>query len=437
MKVFLSRNLPYLKFITIYQNQWVIIKPNLVKESKETDLTEWVSVITSARLIQDVAEYVCQQLKATGKITICDAPQTDSCFEKIAEKLGLYELAKELTGKYGTPVEIVDLRNEEWTNEGGVITKRKKLSGDPNGAIAFNIGKKSLFYNHPGEGRYYGADYDYKTHNKHHQGDLHEYLICASPILSDVFINLPKLKTHKKTGATISLKNLVGINADKNWLPHHTFSSPNQKGDEYPDISLKRKIETFGSKTVKKLAHTIPVLGPKFARFLRNMGAEVFGSGSETIRSGNWYGNDTTWRMTLDLNRCLLYGNPDGTLRNDTPKRYYTIVDGDIGMEGAGPIQGSPKKCGIYVGGSDPVAVDAVAATMMGFDWEKVPVIREAFYLQELPITKCKPEEIIIESNVPEWNGTIENLQKQKHFDFEPHFGWKNHIELPNYEHGK
>ena len=433
MKVFLSKGSPKLDFIDVQCNQWVVIKPNLVKEFKENDPSEWTSVITSYKLIKGVAEYACQKMHGTGKIIICDAPQTDSSFEKIAEKLGLYELATELTSNYGTPVEIVDLRNEEWTNEGGVITKRKKLSGDPNGVIAFNLGKKGLFYKHPGEGKYYGADYDYKSHNKHHQGETQEYLICATPVMADVFINLPKLKTHKKTGATISLKNLVGINADKNWLPHHRFGSPNQKGDEYPNISLKRKIETFGSKAIKNLALKIPVSGPKIARFFRNKGAEVFGSGTDTIRSGNWYGNDTTWRMALDLNRCLLYGNADGTLRNDNPKRYYSIVDGDIGMEGAGPMQGTPKKCGIYIGGSDPVAVDAVAATMMGFNWEKIPIIREAFSMHELPITKCKPEDIIIESDVPEWNGTLENLQKQKHFDFEPHFGWKNHIELPNY----
>lgn len=433
MIVTVNKNI-ILSFIKIQCGDWVVIKPNLVKESKETDLSEWKSVITSPELIKEVAEYVCLQLKGTGKISICDAPQTDSSFEKIAQRLGLFELAKELTEKYITPVEIIDLRNEEWTNEGGVITKRKKLSGDPNGVITFNLGGKSLFYKHPGEGKYYGADYDYKTHNKHHQGDTQEYLICATPVMADVFINLPKLKSHKKTGATLSLKNLVGINADKNWLPHHIFGSPDQNGDEYPDISLKRKIETFGSKIIKKIAFQVPVLGPKIARFIRNKGSDVFGDGSNTIRSGNWYGNDTTWRMALDLNRCLLYGNPDGTLRNDNPKKFYTIIDGEIGMEGDGPMQGTPKKCGIYIGGSDPVAVDAVAVTMMGFDWEKIPIIREAFSLHELPVTKCKPEDIIIESEVPEWNGTLENLQKQKHFDFEPHFGWKNHIELPNYE---
>jgi len=434
MKVILTNQKPNYNIIKVALNNWVVIKPNLVKESKETDRNEWQSVLTSPKLIKEVAEFVCQQLKGTGKITICDAPQTDSSFQKIAELLGLYELAAELTEKYGTHVEVVDLRNEEWTNDGGVITKRLRLQGDPRGAIAFNLGKQSLFYKKKGEGKYYGADYDFKSLNKHHNGDTHEYLICATPILADVFICLPKLKTHKKTGVTLSLKNLVGINADKNWLPHHTFGSPSQGGDEYPDLSLKRRIESVGSTLAKKIALSLPYLGPIITRILRNQGGTIFGKGDNTIRSGNWYGNDTTWRMTLDLNRCLLYGNADGTIRKNNPKKYYTIIDGEIGMEGAGPMQGDPKKCGIYISSTDPVAADAVAATMMGFDWEKLPIIREAFRMHELSITKCNSSEIIIESDVPEWNGTLEKLQKQKHFDFEPHFGWKNNIELPNYE---
>lgn len=425
---------PPLAFLTVEPGQWVVIKPNLVKESKETDPNEWESVITSPALIRAVAERVCGQLGSTGRLSICDAPQTDSSFSKIAQLLGLHELAAELHNRYGTKVEIVDLRNEEWTNEGGVIVKREKLPGDPNGTVAFNLSTHSLFYQHPGEGRFYGADYDFESLNKHHRGDTHEYLICATPVLADVFICLPKLKTHKKTGVTLSVKNLVGINADKNWLPHHTFGSPAQQGDEYPDVSLKRKIETWGSKNVKKLALNLPVAGPALARFLRNRGAEVFGSGSNTIRSGNWHGNDTTWRMALDLNRCLLYGNADGSLRTNNPKRYYTVVDGSIGMEGSGPMQGDPKPCGIYLGGTDPVTVDAVAATMMGFDWQKLPVIREGFSIDALPVCDSRPGDIRIVSNEPAWNGTLGELQQQKHFDFKPHFGWKGHIELPNYE---
>ena len=381
-----------------------------------------------------MAFYVCEQLKGTGKLTICDAPQTDSSFKKIAEKAQLYQLVSELKKEYSTKIEIIDLRNEEWINKGGVITERRKLDGDPNGVIAFDIGKDSLFFNHVGEGRYYGADYDHKELNNHHKGEKHEYLISATPIFADVFINLPKLKTHKKTGVTLNLKNLVGINADKNWLPHHTFGSPKDHGDEYPDISIKRKVEMFGARFSKKIALNIPVLGPRIARFLRNRGMKVFGSGENTIRSGNWHGNDTTWRMALDLNRCLLYGNSDGTLRTENPKRYYTIIDGLIGMEGAGPMQGFPKKCGIIIIGNDPVTSDAVAATLMGFDWGKIPVIREAFKINTYPITSNNPSTIIIKSDNNKWNNiSLDDLQKLPHFDFEPHFGWKNHIELPNY----
>ena len=435
MNVYIEEKRPYLDFIELSQGQWVVIKPNLVKESKENDLEEWESVITSPSLIREVAIYVCKMIGPEGRLTICDAPQTDSSFAEIMKRTRLIELAKELQITYGLTVEVFDLRNEEWTNEGGVITKRRKLSGDPNGSIAFNLGKYSLFYNHAGEGKYYGADYDFETVNKHHHGEIQEYLICATPVLADVFICLPKLKTHKKTGVTLSLKNLVGINADKNWLPHHTFGTPDKNGDEFPEQTIKRKLETFLSKIAKKMAVHIPIFGPKILRNLRNKGKEIFGDGHNTVRSGNWYGNDTTWRMTLDLNRCLLYGNPDGSLRKNSPKKYYTIVDGDIGMEGMGPMQGDPKKCGIFISGTDPVAVDAVASTMMGFDWTKLPVISEAFKLVELPISNCSPEDVVIISKKKDWNVTLDRLQKLKHFDFKPHFGWKGQIELSNYGH--
>lgn len=437
MNVYLDRKIPPLDIIRILPGQWVVIKPNLVKESKENDPDEWQSVITSPELIRAVASHVCRELRGSGKVTICDAPQTDSSFRKIDQRLGLYAMAEELSRQFRIPVEVMDLRNEEWTNEGGVITNRTKLAGDPNGTIRFNLGDKSLFYKHPGEGHYYGADYDYNVTNNHHRGPVHEYLICATPILADVFICLPKLKTHKKTGVTLSLKNLVGINADKNWLPHHTFGPPGKGGDEFPDISLKRWIETHGARAVKRRLISIPRIGPSLARFFRQRGGVVFGTGDNTIRSGNWYGNDTTWRMALDLNRCLMYGNPDGTLRNDRPKSYYTVVDGETGMEGNGPMQGTPRKCGIYLAGTDPVAVDAVAATMMGFDWKKIPIIREAFGLTRLPLSFCQPEEIRVISHSSEWNGNLDDLRSKKHYGFTPHFGWKDHIELPDHDAGR
>jgi uncharacterized protein (DUF362 family) len=45
--------------------------------------------------------------------------------------------------------------------------------------------------------------------------------------------------------------------------------------------------------------------------------------------------------------------------------RVFTIVDGIVGMEGNGPIQGKPKAAGVLVAGADPVAVDATCCRIM------------------------------------------------------------------------
>ena len=49
----------------------------------------------------------------------------------------------------------------------------------------------------------------------------HRYLVARELIEADVVFNVPKLKTHKKAGVTGALKNLVGINGHKAYLPHH------------------------------------------------------------------------------------------------------------------------------------------------------------------------------------------------------------------------
>jgi uncharacterized protein (DUF362 family) len=432
-KVYIFKEKYDFSFIEINPGETVVLKPNFVKESVYGNEQSWEHVITSRKVIELVSNYVAKKLSGQGKIILCDAPQTDSSFDKISKLLDLDSLAKNIAQEYNVEYEVLDTRDYEWRSEGGVIVDRKSLPGDPAGKIAFNLGADSLFFEHPGEGKFYGADYDQKEVNSHHYGDIHEYLITKSPIDADVFINLPKLKTHKKTGVTLSLKNLVGINADKNWLPHHTDGSPLNKGDQYPTRTLKQNIESLLTKMMRKLALNIPIIGTIIAKYMRKKGEKVFGSGETTIRSGNWYGNNTTWRMALDLNRCLLYGQADGSFSN-VPKRYYSVVDGLIGMEGNGPMHGTPITCGLIIAGSDPVAVDLVSATMMGFDWEKIPIIKQAYAIKEYPITTIKVTEIQIESDVPAYCGDVKNLRLQKLYNFQPHFGWEKHIELTEHE---
>jgi uncharacterized protein (DUF362 family) len=58
--------------------------------------------------------------------------------------------------------------------------------------------------------------------------------------------------------------------------------------------------------------------------------------------------------------------------------RKFAIVDGVVGMEGNGPIQGSAKQVGVLVAGSDPAAVDATCCRIMGIDPLKVRYLQMA-----------------------------------------------------------
>jgi uncharacterized protein (DUF362 family) len=58
--------------------------------------------------------------------------------------------------------------------------------------------------------------------------------------------------------------------------------------------------------------------------------------------------------------------------------RQFAIVDGIVGMEGNGPIQGSPKPVGVLVAGRDPLAVDATCCRIMGIDPHRIGYLRLA-----------------------------------------------------------
>jgi len=57
------------------------------------------------------------------------------------------------------------------------------------------------------------------------------------------------------------------------------------------------------------------------------------------------------------------------------------IIDGRVGMEGEGPLDGTPVKLDLLIVGADPVATDTVASTIMGFNPNKVPTLSLANYL--------------------------------------------------------
>jgi uncharacterized protein (DUF362 family) len=63
---------------------------------------------------------------------------------------------------------------------------------------------------------------------------------------------------------------------------------------------------------------------------------------------------------------------------NAAVKPDFAIVDGIVGMEGNGPIQGTPRASGVLILGDDPVAVDATSCRVMGLVPERVKYLAYA-----------------------------------------------------------
>jgi hypothetical protein len=255
--------------------------------------------------------------------------------------------------------------------------------------------------------------------------------MANSALECDVFINLPKLKTHKKGGLTCSLKNLVGINGDKNYLPHYTVGSPRNGGDQYRDNRARWRVEHLVAAALRRLSLTVPSIGTRLLRMARTIGARLPGHGASAIRSGNWHGNDTTWRMTLDMNRVLLFWNRERRTFDGSgpPRRYLSVVDAIVAGEGNGPMDPDPRPFGVVIAGTNPAEVDAVAAILMGYDPELIPTVREAFTPHALPIATGPWRDILVCSNRAEWSGSLGAIDSASTPPFKPHHGWRGHIE--------
>jgi len=105
------------------------------------------------------------------------------------------------------------------------------------------------------------------------------------------------------------------------------------------------------------------------------------------MKTHHWAGATLSMKNFFGLVPGSVYGWPKNKLHyigipesiaalNRRFRNTFAIVDGIVGMEGNGPIQGTPKPAGVLVMGSDLVAVDATCCRIMGIDPEKVDYLR-------------------------------------------------------------
>ena len=278
----------------------VVVKPNFLWHAHKYNLEEWEQVITHGSVIRAVVDYVLLALQGRGEIWITDGPQLDADWSKIIYRTGIGAVCQWYNAVSSVPVRLLDLRDQWEDVRGDVLYGTSQLPGDPAGGVVVNLGNRSRFLAHAGVGRYYGATYDQAETNYHHSGGRHEYRISRTVASADVFINLPKMKTHKKVGATLCLKNLVGVNTGRNWLPHHTDGDPTNGGDQFSAPSVRTKSERWGIRSLERLTLANPKFFAPVFRVAKSIATPIFGHTRKTIRTGNWYGNDTTWRMVQD-----------------------------------------------------------------------------------------------------------------------------------------
>ena len=423
--------LPKELFTIISPGDTVVLKPNWVLEEHQYRHGEWVQVITHPAVITAVLRKVIDNLGNRGRIIITDGPELSADFNKILSYQPLNEW-KEITEQHNITLQIIDLREELYILDKNVTIKKIKLPGDPKGKIIANLqDENSEFFGHIKSGKgYFGGGSDIREANRAHNGHTNLYSVSRSVVEADVFINLPKLKTHKKGGITCSLKNLVGINTYRNYLPHNSIGTPAEGGDQFPSYQTKSRIESAFMPFIHQNILNRPMLGKFFSPVI-GLGKIVFGDNQDTIRGGSWYGNDTLWRMVLDINKVFFYVNPDGTFKDGLPSKmakYISIVDGIVAGEGNGPKAPDAIMAGYIIAGLNPVSVDAVCARIMNFDCKKIPSIENSFLIKFFPLVDFKKEDIKILFRGKVYS--ISSFPSSLVVSFKPHKGWIGHIEL-------
>jgi uncharacterized protein (DUF362 family) len=119
------------------------------------------------------------------------------------------------------------------------------------------------------------------------------------------------------------------------------------------------------------------------------------------LKTHHWVGATLALKNMFGIVPGCCYGWPKNVLHwagispsildiNSTVRPDFAIVDGIIGMEGNGPIQGSPRPSGVLIMGDDPVAVDATGARVMGLVPERIDYLAKAGLL----LGHLQPEKI-------------------------------------------
>lgn len=362
----------------------ILIKPNWVKH-QENEHFPISALVTSSQVIDAAIRACIEKYSSVTEIIVGDVPLQSCDWDALKKQSGI-DLLIEKYDRYRRPqIRFLDLRKEcANVRSGGLERSTSGSFGDPKGYREIQLDSSS-FLDPISDARHRFRVSDYRpeqTTSSHRRG-FHRYLISGSALDCELFVNLPKMKTHQKTGITGALKNLVGINGEKAYLVHYRKGKTSIGGDEFPPetpwpVVLQTKLR---ASILGKSPFAFASFRYGWVLLRRLYGIEVEGTAENLGKrfycaAGSWYGNDSIWRMVYDLNRIVRYAPRNGSRLSDQPQReYIAIMDGIVAGEGNGPLQPLPVELNTLLVSNDAFLMDCTAARLMGFDAARIPML--------------------------------------------------------------
>src|SRR5262245_30013337 len=326
----------------------IVIKPNWVLH--ETDPAFPINaLVTDARVIEAVVEGCLKFFPDAESVLIGDCPLQWADWPWMCRQCGLETIIDRLSKSSGGKVVFRDLRKEVFRRYvNNFLVPSDDEHGDPRGYREIALDNRSHLEGISRQSEKFAVnDYSAAVTSSNHRQGYHRYLVSQSVLDADLFINVPKWKSHQKSGITCALKNLVGINGDKAYLPHFRRGAPKWGGDEYRDENrwLYFAQTTLREKFQKKSSLAYKLLKPGWELVKQARGIETRLDQPTAARKnfyvagGAWYGNETIWRMIYDLNLIILNADANGKLHDKPQRQYFCVVDGLVSGEGNGPLQ--------------------------------------------------------------------------------------------------
>lgn len=351
-----------------FENKKVLLKPNWVKHSVYE--FDEICLRTNDNFLLSLLEVILKFKPAS--VSIGDAPIQGCNWQEVVKPAFISQV-KDLSTQYNVSITIKDFRRVVFNPK---LNKPLKDRSPLSDYVIFDLGSDSYLeeITNSKKNLFRVADYNPDKLAESHRPGVHKYCITKELFEADIVISVPKVKTHQKAGLTAALKNLVGLNGDKDYLPHHRVGGVEQGGDCYPGKNRLR----YWSELALDFANRYQ--GTNLYRLARKVSSAFwylsFPTKNQNLGAA-WYGNDTTWRMVLDLNKVAIFGMANGEISSNPQRQLFSFCDGIIGGQGDGPLKPEPMPLGIISFTNYSGVNDLALAALMGLDIHKIAMLNE------------------------------------------------------------